>query len=278
MDLDLVFLALPHGVSMSFVRDHGIARFRIIDLSGDFRLGTAEAYERWYGQPHVVPEFLGEAVFGLPELNRRSIKSARLVGNPGCYPTASTLALVPLLKHGLIDPAGIVIDAKSGVSGAGAKAKAATHFPDVFGNFKAYALLGHRHTPEIEETLSRVAGQDVQLLFTPHLLPIDRGILVTAYALGAEGVDDAGLKAAYHDFYRDEPFVRVVDAPPAVKQVRGSNFCDVFVAHDARTGRVVALSVLDNLVKGAAGQAVQNMNLMFGLPERTGLQQGPLHP
>ncbi|MFH2052008.1 MAG: N-acetyl-gamma-glutamyl-phosphate reductase [bacterium] len=278
MDLDLMFLALPHRVSMEFVRDHGLQRCRIIDLSGDFRLPSAEMYESWYGTPHVAPEFLGEAVFGLPELNRTAIAEARLVANPGCYPTSAILALAPLLKRNQVSPEGIVVDSKSGVTGAGATAGEGTHFPRVFGNFSAYGLLGHRHTPEIEHVLGLVAGEEIDLLFTPHLLPVDRGILTTAYARPRPGVDAESVTAALHEAYADEPFVRVCPTPPGIKDVRGSNYCDVFATCDPRTDRVVTVSVIDNLVKGAAGQAVQNLNIMFDWPETTGLNQGPVNP
>lgn len=275
---ELVFLALPHRVSMGFVRDHGTEPYRIIDLSGDFRLRERSVYERWYETTHVAPDRLADAVFGLPELYRDRIRDARLVANPGCYPTGAILALAPLLREGLIRPRGIVADSKSGVTGAGAKAKETTHFPELFGNFKAYGLLAHRHTPEIEQALTAAAGGGVEVLFTPHLLPIDRGILTTAYAEPARELDHDMLRKAYEHAYAGEPFVRVLAAPPEVKHVRGSNYCDVYATYDPRTNRVLAISAIDNLVKGAAGQAVQNMNLMFAWPETAGLEQGPLNP
>ena len=271
---ELVFLALPHTISMAHVRALGLDRFRFIDLSGDFRLRSATEYERWYGTPHVAPEALAQAVYGLPELSREGLEDARLVANPGCYPTATILALAPLLRSGLIRAEGIIVDAKSGVTGAGATARPGTHFPRVHGNFNAYSLLTHRHTPEMEQALGGAAS----LLFTPHLLPVDRGILATAYAIPARGVSLPALLEAYHDAYDDEPFVRICSEPPNIKDVRGSNYCDLFVTLDTRTERVIALAVIDNPVKGAAGQAVQNMNLMFRLPEVTGLLQAPLSP
>jgi N-acetyl-gamma-glutamyl-phosphate reductase len=277
-DLDLVFLALPNGAAMDFLRDYGVERFRIVDLSGDFRLRSAAVYEEWYRKTHVAPEYLTEAVYGLPEWYRSRISGARLVANPGCYPTSAILALAPLLCSGLIQPTGIVVDSQSGVTGAGATPRPATHFPDVFGNFRAYGLLRHRHTPEMEQALSDTAGLAAQLLFTPHLLPIDRGILTTAYAQTVDGVDAAALHDAYKKYYGDEYFIRMVDSPPAVKYVRGSNYCDIYAAHDIRTNQVVVLSAIDNLVKGAAGQAVQNMNIMFAFPETTALDQCPLSP
>jgi N-acetyl-gamma-glutamyl-phosphate reductase len=277
-EVDVVLLALPHGASMDFVAAHPADGPPVIDLSGDFRLPDATAYAEWYGAEHRAADRLADAVFGLPELFRAELAGARLVANPGCYPTAAILALAPLLRRGLVRAGGLVIDAKSGVTGAGASAKASTHFPDVFGDFRAYGLLRHRHTPEIEVTLGRLAGADVQVLFTPHLLPIDRGILATCYAEPVGELTDAQVQAAYAEDYADEPFVRLPGAPPAVKQVRGANFCDVHATFDPRTRRVVAMAAIDNLVKGAAGQAVQNLNLICGWPETAGLTQGPLTP
>lgn len=278
-ELDVVFLALPHGTSMDFVAKYGTEDFRIVDLSGDFRLPDAAVYRKWYQKKHTAPEMLAEAVFGLPELFRHRVRNARLVANPGCYPTSAILALAPLLKRELIATEGIVVDSKSGVTGAGIKPKAATHFPYVFGNSSAYGLLNHRHTPEIESALGAYADQSLDLLFTPHLLPIDRGILTTAYARPrGRKISASALRDAYHAVYHKEHFVRVLDGPPNVKGVRGSNFCDLHVTYDSRTKRVIALSAIDNLVKGAAGQAIQNMNIMFGQLENTGLGQAPLFP
>lgn len=281
-DLDAVLLALPHGASMDFVAAHPADGPPVIDLSGDFRLPDPVLYAGWYGQEHRAPERLAEAVFGLPELFRDRIPDARLVANPGCYPTATILALAPLLRRGLVEPHGLVVDAKSGVTGAGAAAKAATHFPSVFGDFRAYGLLRHRHTPEIESVLAQLAGREVQTLFTPHLLPVDRGILVTCYGRpgrdAGDRIDPERIAAAYAEDYGGEPFVRWVDGSPSIKAVRGSNHCDVHATFDSRTGAVVALAAIDNLVKGAAGQAVQNLNLIRGWPETTGLTQGPLNP
>lgn len=277
-DLDLVFLALPHGVSMDFVKEWGLDRFRIIDLSGDYRLASAEQYEQWYGKEHADPDSIKKAVFGLPELFRDDIRNARLVANPGCYPTSAILPLAPLIKNDVIDPGQIVIDSKSGVSGAGATAKQKTHFPEVFGNFSAYGMLDHRHTPEIQRALGNYTGQQPEILFTPHLLPIDRGILTTTYSTPKKEIDKQYLEEWYYSFYEKEYFIRVVDQPPQVKHVRGSNYCDIFVTYDERTNRVVTVSTIDNLVKGAAGQAVQNMNLMFSFIERSGLEISPLNP
>ena len=275
---DVIFLALPHRTSMEFVAAQPADGPPIIDLSGDFRLTDPAVYAKWYETEHIAPDALAGAVFGLPELFRQDIPGARLVANPGCYPTATALALAPLLKRGLVEPGSIVVDAKSGVTGAGATAKPATHFPDVFGDFRAYGVANHRHTPEIEQILSRVGGVPAQVLFQPHLLPIDRGILASCYARFVPGVDSDRVRAAYREDYADEPFVRIRNAPPSVKQVRGSNFCDVHVTCDDHTGTVIAFAAIDNLVKGAAGQAVQNLNLIRDWPETTGLNQGPLCP
>lgn len=278
LDLDIVFLALPHGVSMDFVASQGYERFRVIDLSGDFRLDAPEVYAQWYGKDHEVPAALDDAVYGLPELNRDRIRSARLVANPGCYPTSAILPLLPLVRSGVIQTSGIVIDSKSGVTGAGAKAKQNTHYPNVNDNFFAYALKRHRHTPEIQLALSSAGNGTVELLFTPHLLPIDRGILSTTYSRPAESVTSESVVSVLEEFYRDEPFVRVVDEPPSVKNVRGSNYCDIFATYDDRTGTIITISVVDNLVKGAAGQAIHNMNIICGYEERTGLELVPLSP
>jgi N-acetyl-gamma-glutamyl-phosphate reductase len=277
--LDVVFLALPHGTSMDFVARYGTRRFKIIDLSGDFRLADPATYRRWYQKEHIAPDDLKRAAFGLPELFRHQTRNARLVANPGCYPTSAILALAPLLKQGLIEPEGIIVDSKSGVTGAGIKPKATTHFPTVFGNFAPYGLLKHRHTPEIQDALGRWLGRAPTVLFTPHLLPIDRGILTTVYAAPAgKKLSREVLREAYRSVYRKEHFIRLLDGPPNVKAVRGSNFCDIHATYDARTKRVVAISAIDNLVKGAAGQAVQNMNVMFSQLEHAGLEHAPLAP
>lgn len=277
-DLDLVFLALPHGVSMSFVEEHGLDKFVIIDLSGDFRLPGRELYEKWYHKDHTAAQYMDQAVFGLPELFRDKIRNARLVANPGCYPTSAILALAPLIKHKFVDPKGIIIDSKSGVTGAGAKAKQGTHFPDLFGNFSAYSLLNHRHSPEIESTLEKYSGFSTEVLFTPHLLPIDRGILTTTYSTPRKSVSAELVEELFLSTYEKEHFVRVVDRPPAIKHIRGSNYCDIYATYDERTQKIITVSTIDNLVKGAAGQAVQNMNIIFGLIEMTGLRHIPLNP
>lgn len=275
---DLVFLALPHGVSMDFIKKFKNEDFVIIDLSGDFRFADRDIYEKWYQQKHVAPELLESRIYGLPELFRDQIRNARLIANPGCYPTSAIMALAPLLKHGLIHSSSIVIDSKSGVTGAGAKPKRGTHFPDVFGNFTAYSLLNHRHTPEIEQTLKLHTGLTTEVLFTPHLLPIDRGILTTTYTTPKKEVTQDLIDDLFHSIYEKENFVRVMDHPPSVKNVRGSNYCDIHSVYDERTNRIITISAIDNLMKGAAGQAVQNMNIVFGLIESTGLKQIPLNP
>ncbi|MEX0994957.1 MAG: N-acetyl-gamma-glutamyl-phosphate reductase [Balneolaceae bacterium] len=277
-DLDLVFLALPHRVSMNFVKEHKLDKFRIIDLSGDFRLNSADSYQKWYEKEHVCSAFLDRSVYGLPELNRDRIRNAELVANPGCYPTSAILALAPLLQGKMIEPHSIIVDSKSGVTGAGATPKEPTHFPNLFGNFFAYGLKQHRHTPEIEQVLGEVTRQQIQIQFTPHLLPIDRGILTTTYSSPTKALNHELVRESYLNFYEKEHFVRVVDQPPSVKNVRGSNYCDVYATHDERTNRIITISAIDNLVKGAAGQAIQNMNLMFGLIENTGLKYPPLNP
>ncbi len=277
-DLDVVFLGLPHGVSMDFVKEYGAEGMRIIDLSGDFRLDDPDVYLDWYGRSHNDPDRLKEAVYGLPELFGEEIRDAHLIGNPGCYPTASILPLAPLYRAGLIEPDATIVDAKSGVTGAGAKAKPNTHFPNVNDNFSVYGLKEHRHTPEIQNALKRVAHRDIELLFTPHLLPVDRGILTTSYSKSKVDVNEKELLEHLQHYYDEAPFVRIVQEPPQLKDVTGSNYCNVFATYDPRTGRIITIAVIDNLVKGAAGQAVQNMNLIFGMDEQEGLAHLPLIP
>ncbi|MCB9272889.1 MAG: N-acetyl-gamma-glutamyl-phosphate reductase [Lewinellaceae bacterium] len=277
-EVSLVFLALPHGVSMNHVKPLADAGIRLIDLSGDFRLSSPAIYQQWYGQPHSFPEGITEAIYGLPELHREEIRKARIVANPGCYPTSAILGLAPLQHAGLIAGGQAIVDAKSGVTGAGVKAKPGTHFSNVNDNFKAYGLKRHRHTIEIEEQLSGQGKGDVRIQFTPHLLPVDRGILATIYCRPTEEIRDGQLRELYQAFYQGHPFVRLRDEPPTLKDVRGSNFCDIFSTYDERTHQAIVISVIDNLVKGAAGQAVQNMNLMMGLEETLGLPMVPLNP
>lgn len=277
-DIDVVFLALPHGISMNFVKERGNKRYKIIDLSGDFRMKSAEMYKQWYGKKHTAPGMLSRAVFGLPELFRDQIRRAKLIANPGCYSTSAILGLTPLLKEKKIHPADIIIDSKSGVSGAGAKGTNKTHFPELFGNFSAYALLRHRHIPEIQSVLHKFTGQNVRVLFTPHLLPIDRGILTTMYCRSLQETSEELLQELFADFYKSEQFIRIVSEPSAVKNVRGSNYCDIYVTFDSRTQYIIVITAIDNLVKGAAGQAVQNMNIMNNIIENTGLLALPLSP
>lgn len=277
---DLVFTALPHKAAMEVVPTFLKLGKRVIDLSADYRFSDAAVYERWY-EPHMNPELLAKAVYGLPEVRRAKIKGAKLVGNPGCYPTSVILGLMPLLKNGLIDHTTIIADSKSGVSGAGRGAKVENLYCEVNDGFKAYGVGGvHRHIPEIEQELSLVAGEQITISFTPHLVPMDRGILSTIYARLSVSASAADLVKLYADFYDGEPFVRVLPAGsfPSTAHVRGSNFCDIGVAVDSRTGRVVVVSAIDNLVKGAAGQAVQNMNIVFGLPETLALEGLALFP
>jgi N-acetyl-gamma-glutamyl-phosphate reductase len=280
-ELDVLFLALPHGVSMDYVRKYGDGNHKIIDLSGDFRLSSPAIYEHWYDKEHSHPKGFEEAVYGLPEINRDQIRSSRLVANPGCYPTSSILGLAPLVASHGIEPDQIIIDAKSGVTGAGIKAKTTNLYSNVSDNFKAYALKTHRHTIEIEEKLNEVGKEvDLSVQFTPHLLPVDRGILSTIYVRPKEKEwrSEERLQELYRNFYGDHPFVRIRKQPSSLKEVRGSNLCDLFITYDQRTDQIIILSVIDNLVKGASGQAVHNMNLQFDLPESMGLEIVPLNP
>jgi N-acetyl-gamma-glutamyl-phosphate reductase len=270
-DSDIVFLCLPHGASAAAVPTLLACGCRVVDLSADFRYNNAAVYEAWYHVPHTEKELLAESVYGLPELYRQRIKAARIVGNPGCYTTCAILALAPLLKAGVIESQGIIIDAKSGVTGAGRKEALEYGFCEVEGNAKAYGVGTHRHTSEIEQELSLAAGQPVQVSFTPHLLPVKRGIISTMYALPKAGISAKDIVQAY-EVYKDEPFVHVYEKGlPELKHVVGGNSFAVGFVLDARVNRLVVVSCLDNLIKGAAGQAVQNMNIMTGLPETEGL-------
>ena len=278
--VDVIFTATPQGLCASLVNENVLNKVKIIDLSADFRIKDVNVYEKWYGIEHKAPRYIGEAVYGLCEVNREKIKQARLIANPGCYPTCSFLSIYPCVKEGLIDPNTIIIDAKSGTSGAGRGAKVDNLFCEVNENIKAYGVAGHRHTPEIEEQLSYAAGEPVLINFTPHLVPMQRGILVTAYASLKKDVTYEEVKAVYDKYYDKEYFVRVLnkDVCPQTRWVEGSNFVDVNFKIDPRTKRIIMMGAMDNLVKGAAGQAVQNMNLLFGLDEKTGLQMAPLFP
>ncbi len=279
-EADVIFTATPQGLCASLVSEDVLSRAKVIDLSADFRIKDVGVYEEWYKIRHASPQLIGEAVYGLPELYRNEIASARLIANPGCYPTCSTLAVYPLAKEGLIDADTLIIDAKSGVSGAGRGAKVDNLFCEVNENCKAYGVAGHRHTPEIEEQIGYAAGRPVVLSFTPHLIPMNRGILVTAYAKLTRDISYEEMKEVYDRYYGKERFVRVLpkDVCPQTRWVEGSNYVDVNFKIDKRTGRVIMMGAMDNLVKGAAGQAVQNMNLLFGLPEDAGLKQVPMFP
>lgn len=280
-DCDVVLLALPHHASAEAAPPFVEKGAKVIDLSADFRISDLSVYEQWYGA-HPTPGLVPKAVFGLPELHREAIKKAQIVGNPGCYPTASILALAPALQAGLVTPR-VIVDAKSGVSGAGRSLKLESHFSEVDENVTAYGLDGHRHQPEIAQEMTvawqRGGGKgSVSLTFLPHLIPMTRGILATVYADLAHETTIEQVRELYRSFYANEPFVRVVETPPSTKQVWGSNYCFVYPVIDKRTDRLIVISVIDNLVKGAAGQAVQNLNLVCGLPETMGLEALPVYP
>ena len=279
-EVDVIFTATPQGFLAGVLDEEILSNTKVIDLSADFRIKDVATYEKWYGIEHKSPQFIPEAVYGLCERNREAIKQARLVANPGCYPTCSITSIFPLAAEGLIDMDTLIIDAKSGTSGAGRSAKVANLYCEVNENIKAYGVAGHRHTPEIEEQLSYAAGYPITLNFTPHLVPMNRGILVTAYASLKKDVTYEEVKAVYDKYYANEQFVRVLDKDvcPQTKWVEGSNYVDVNFKIDPRTKRIIMMGAMDNLVKGAAGQAVQNMNLMFGLPENEGLCMPPMFP
>jgi N-acetyl-gamma-glutamyl-phosphate reductase len=277
---DFVFLALPHVTSQEAAfRFHQLGK-KVVDLSADYRLADPTVYEAWYEHCHQHPELLNSAVYGLPELHREKIRKASLVANPGCYPTSAILAIAPLVKKGIVDLKSVIIDSKSGVSGAGRNPSLVHHYPEVNEGLMAYKIGTHRHTPEIEQELTALAGQSVRVSFTPHLIPMNRGILTTIYATLNAAVDTSQVHALYHEFYRNEPFVRLLAHGefPNVRNVRGSNFCDIGVYADRRTGRAVVVSAIDNLVKGASGQAIQNMNLMMGFHETDGIKVAGMFP
>lgn len=281
-EVDVIFTATPQGLCASLVNDEILSKTKIIDLSADFRLKDVNVYEQWYKLEHKAPQYIDEAVYGLCEINRDKVsKDTRIIANPGCYTTTSILTLYPMVKEGIINPDTIIIDAKSGTSGAGRGAKVANLFCEVNESMKAYGVGTHRHTPEIEEQLGYACGRDnLKLIFTPHLVPMNRGILVTAYANLAKDVTYEDVKAAYDKYYDKEYFVRVLpkDVCPETRWVEGSNFVDIGFKIEPITNRLIMMGALDNLVKGAAGQAVQNMNLLFGLPENEGLQLAPMFP
>jgi len=276
---DVVFLAVPHQTAMALVPDLLAADCRVVDLSADFRFRHQEVYEAWY-QPHSVPELLQEAVYGLPELHREKLRNARLVGNPGCYPTCVILGLAPLVKEGLISLDSVIADCKSGVSGAGRGASLATSYCEVTDSFRAYKVAEHRHAPEMEQELSLLAGKPVKVTFTPHLAPMSRGILGTLYAQLTQPLTDKDIFEIYQAFYQDQPFVRLMPPGtwPSTQQVRGSNYCDLGFKVDQERGRVIVIAAIDNLTRGAAGLAVHNFNIMMGFPETLGLDLVPLAP
>ena len=283
--VDVIFTATPQGLCASLVNDAILNKVKIVDLSADFRIKDVAVYEKWYGIVHKSPQYIEEAVYGLCEINREAVKKARLVANPGCYTTCSILTAYPLVKEGLIDAHSLIIDAKSGTSGAGRGAKVNNLYCEVNENIKAYGVTTHRHTPEIEEQLGYAAGEAITVNFTPHLVPMNRGILATEYAKLKRKPDGSlpsyeEIRAAYDKYYGDEKFIRILEkgSMPETRWVEGSNYVDINFVIDERTGRIIMIGALDNLVRGAAGQAVQNMNLMFGLLEEEGLEMVPMFP
>lgn len=283
--VDVIFTATPQGFCASMLNDDILSKAKIVDLSADFRIKDVAVYEKWYKIEHKSPQYIEEAVYGLCEINREQVKRARLVANPGCYTTCSILTAYPLVREGLIDVDTLIVDAKSGTSGAGRGAKVNNLYCEVNENIKAYGVASHRHTPEIEEQLGYAAGKEILINFTPHLVPMNRGILVTEYASLKKKADGSlpsyeEIKAVYDKYYKEEKFVRVLEKGvlPETKWVEGSNYVDVAFVIDERTGRIIMMGALDNIVKGAAGQAVQNMNLMFGLKESEGLELVPMFP
>ncbi len=278
--VDVIFTATPQGFLASVINENILSKTKIVDLSADFRIKDVKVYEKWYGIEHKSPQFIEEAVYGLCEVNRDKVKGARLIANPGCYTTCSILTAYPLAKEGIIDMSTLIVDAKSGTSGAGRGAKVPNLFCEVNENMKAYGVASHRHTPEIEEQLGYASGENVTISFTPHLVPMNRGILATEYATLKKDVTGEEVKAIYDKYYADEKFVRVLGEGvcPETKWVEGSNYVDIGFKLDPRTNRIVMMGAIDNLVKGAAGQAVQNMNLLFGLPESEGLELVPMFP
>ena len=276
-DIDVLFTATPQGYLSGLLTDKVLEHTRIIDLSADFRLKDVNVYEKWYKIDHKRPDLLNKSVYGLCEINRELIKNTRLIANPGCYTTTSILTLYPMVKEGIIDTDTIVIDAKSGVTGAGRKANVANLFCEVNESMKAYGIASHRHTPEIEQELSNACGKDITLSFTPHLVPMNRGILATCYARLVKDVSENDIKEIYNEYYGNEKFIRILPEGvyPETRNVKGSNYIDIGFKKDDRTNRLIALGALDNIVKGAAGQAVQNMNIMFGLAEDSGLNLVP---
>lgn len=279
-EVDVIFTATPQGFCSSLINDSILSKTKVIDLSADFRFKDISIYEEWYELKHNNPKLLEASVYGLCEINRSLIKNANLVANPGCYPTSTILSIYPLLKEGLIEKNSIIVDAKSGTSGAGRSIKADNLFCETNENIKAYGIASHRHTPEIEEQLKLAASDEVKINFTPHLVPMNRGILTTSYASLKNNLSYEEIKSVYNKYYKDEKFIRVLnkDVFPQTRWVHGSNYLDINFKIDARTNRIIVIGAIDNLIKGAAGQAVQNMNIMFGLDEAAGLMQVPMFP
>ncbi|WP_027626086.1 N-acetyl-gamma-glutamyl-phosphate reductase [Clostridium lundense] len=269
--IDVLFIALPNGSSFNIVKKALLNNIKVIDLGADYRLNSAEVYKEWYGIEHNAKNLLKESVYGLPEIYREKIKTSNLIANPGCYTTASILAVYPLLKEGLIDTNSIIIDGKSGISGAGRALKTNSLFCECNESVKAYGVAEHRHTPEIEQQLSAAAKKEVILTFTPHLIPMNRGILATCYANLKTYISEEDLYNLYNSFYGNEYFIRILKNLPDTRNVRGSNLCDIAIRIDKRTNKIIVISAIDNLIKGAAGQAIQNMNIMFGIDEKEGL-------
>ncbi len=282
-EVDVIFLALPHGIASKQVTQDILSKTKIIDIGADFRLKSQEIYESWYKTKHHSPELLNQAVYGLSEWKREEIKKSPLIANPGCYTTCSLLPLYPLMKENIIDKNSIIIDAKSGVSGAGRALNLGTHFIECNDSIKAYKIASHRHTPEIEQQLSEVSGQQIQVSFTPHLIPMNRGILATCYVnleQDSIGISEEEIKQIYETYYKDEYFIRIMNQGvyPETRWVKNSNFCDIGFKLDERTNRIVIICAIDNMVKGAAGQAVQNLNIMFDIDEKTGINYIPTFP
>lgn len=278
--VDVIFLALPHGIASNEIDESILNKVKVIDLGADYRLNDKDVYQEWYKTSHGSEDLLNEAVYGLCEWKRDIIKEARLIANPGCYTTCSILSLSPLVKDGLIEESSIIVDAKSGVSGAGRALNLATHYTECNESIKAYKVAAHRHTPEIEQELSEIGETDINISFTPHLIPMDRGILTTSYATLKEGITYTDVKECYQKYYGDEYFIRLLPEGilPETRWVKGSNMVDINFVIDKRVNRIVVMGAIDNLIKGAAGQAVQNMNIVFGLDEKMGLEYIPMFP
>lgn len=280
-EVDVIFLALPHGVASNLITKKVLSKTKVIDLGADFRISDVNIYENWYNTKHGnEPLLTEESIYGLCELNRNEISNYSLIANPGCYTTCSILSLAPIMDKSFIDKNSIIIDAKSGVTGAGRSLDISTHYTECNESIKAYKIASHRHTPEIEEQLSKVAGEDIRLIFTPHLVPMNRGILATSYIRLKEDIHIDNIYQIYRDFYKDEYFIRLLkkEMNPETKWVKGSNYCDIGINIDPRTNTLIVVGAIDNLIKGAAGQAVQNMNILFGYKETTGLESIPMFP